>query len=123
MIPSLRIDTSAKPIHKTALTSMQVANLKRDVDMIDPDDSVRDQYEQIQKIVNQMVGKFENEYDMMEISMLQTTLDAILNRGKRGSKPYELLNVITKVLDRITVTGGRRRKTRKTRKRKVRKEQ
>jgi|LauGreDrversion4_2_1035121.scaffolds.fasta_scaffold14734_3 hypothetical protein len=121
MIPGLRIDTSAKPVHKTSLTSAQIANLKHEVEMVDPDDGMKEQYEQINTIVSQMVGKFENEYDSMEISMVQTTLDAILNRGKRGSKPYELLNVISKVLDRVTVTGGRRRKTRKTRKRKTRK--
>ena len=122
MIPGLKIDTSAKPVHKTSLTSAQIANLKHEVEMVDPDDGMKEQYEQINTIVSQMVGKFENEYDSMEISMVQTTLDAILNRGKRGSKPYELLNVISKVLDRVTVTGGRRRKTRKTRKRKTRKE-
>ena len=121
MFPGLKIDTSVKPVHKTSLTSAQIANLKHEVDMVDPDDGMKEQYEQINTIVSQMVGKFENEYDSMEISMVQTTLDAILNRGKRGSKPYELLNVITKVLDRVTVTGGRRRKTRKTRKRKTRK--
>ena len=121
MIPGLKIDTSAKPVHKTSLTSAQIANLKHEVEMVDPDDGMKEQYEQINTIVSQMVGKFENEYDSMEISMVQTTLDAILNRGKRGSKPYELLNVISKVLDRVTVTGGRRRKTRKTRKRKTRK--
>jgi hypothetical protein len=121
MIPSLKIDTALKPIHKTSLTSAQIANLKHEVEMVDPDDGMKEQYEQINTIVSQMIGKFENEYDSMEISMLQTTLDAILNRGKRGSKPYELINVITKVLDRVTVTGGQRRKTRKTRKRKTRK--
>lgn len=120
MIPSLKVDTSMKPVHKTALTRVQIADLKHQVEMVDPDDDLKTQYEQIQPIVAQMVGKFENEYDKMEISMLQTTLDAILNRGKRGSKPYELINVITKVLDRVSVTGGRR-KTRKTRKRKTRK--
>lgn len=119
MIPSLRIDTSAKPVHKTTLTRVQIAELKHQVEMVDPDDDLKTQYEQIQPIVSQMVGKFENEYDKMEISMLQTTLDAILNRGKRGSKPYELINVITKVLDRISVTGGRKRKTRKRKTRKV----
>ena len=122
MIPGLKIDTSIKPVHKTSLTSIQIAKLKHDVEMVDLEDDMKEQYEQINTIVSQMVDKFENEYDKMEISMLQTTLDAILNRGKRGSKPYELLNVITKVLDRVSVTGGRRRrKTRKTRKMKMRK--
>ena len=122
MIPGLKIDTAIKPVHKTSLTSTQIAKLKHDVEMVDPEDDMKEQYEQINIIVSQMVDKFENEYDKMEISMLQTTLDAILNRGKRGSKPYELLNVITKVLDRVSVTGGRRRrKTRKTRKMKMRK--
>jgi hypothetical protein len=121
MIPGLKleIDTSLKPVYKTSLTSAQISNLKHQVDMVDPDDDMKVQYEDINKIVTQMVGKFENEYDNMEISMLQTTLDAILNRGKRGSKPYELLNVIMKVLDRVTVTGGRKRKTRKRKTRKV----
>ena len=122
MIPGLKIDTAIKPVHKTSLTSTQISKLKHDVEMVDPEDDMKEQYEQINTIVSQMVDKFENEYDKMEISMLQTTLDAILNRGKRGSKPYELLNVITKVLDRVSVTGGRRRrKTRKTRKMKMRK--
>jgi hypothetical protein len=119
MISGLKIDTALKPVHKTSLTRVQISDLKHKVEMIDPDDDMKVQYEEISSIVSQMVGKFENEYDSMEISMLQTTLDAILNRGKRGSKPYELINVITKVLDRVTVTGGRRRKTRKRKTRKV----
>lgn len=106
---SLTINTSAQPVHKTTLTAKQVADLKRQIDDIDPDDDKQTQYEQIRIIVSQMNGKFENEYDQMEIAMLHTTLEAILNRGKRGSKPYELINVISKVLNRVTNTQGGRR--------------
>lgn len=116
---SLRIDTSLKPVHKTSLTSTELSSLKGQVAGIDPDDSNDVQYSQINDIVKQMAGKFENEYDAMEIAMLQTTLDAIINRKKRGSKPYELINVITKVLERVTNTSGGRRlkRTRRNRRR------
>lgn len=123
MFPGLRIDTTTKPIYKTSLSRSQIDTLKSQVADIDPDDNNQTQYEQIRNVVNQMTGKFENEYDQMEIAMLKTTLEAILDRGKRGSKPYELINVITKILDRITNTSsggsssGKRKykKTRKTR--------
>lgn len=118
MFPGLRIDTTTKPIYKTSLSRSQIDSLKTQVADIDPDDNNQIQYEQIRSIVNQMTDKFENEYDQMEIAMLKTTLEAILDRNKRGSKPYELINVITKILDRVTNTsgGGSKRKYKKTRK-------
>lgn len=117
---SLKINTSSKPVHRTSLTTAQIASLKLQIDDINSDDNNTTQYQQIRDIVSQMDTHFENEYDQMEIAMLKTTLDAILNRGKRGSKPYELINVITKILDRVTNTSGgsRKRKTRRDSKRK-----
>lgn len=107
-ITGLTIDTTAKPIHKTALTAAQIKQLLQQIHAVDPDDDAHTQYTQIQDIVAQMDGKFENMYDVMEIDMLKLTLDAVLNRKKRGSKPHELISVVIKVLERVSATGGRR---------------
>jgi hypothetical protein len=119
MFPSLRINTEAQPIHKTSLTTAQITSLKGQVYDINSDDNNATQYQEIRKIVEQMDTHFENDYDQMEIAMLKTTLGG-LGRGRSGSKPHELINVITKVLDRVTNTannakgGSRKRKTRKS---------
>lgn len=112
-ITGLTIDTTAKPIHKTTLTAAQIKQLLQQIHAIDPDDDAHTQYTQIHDIVAQMDGKFENMYDVMEIDMLKLTLDAVLNRKKRGSKPHELVNVVVKVLERVSATsGGSRRRPR-----------
>lgn len=123
MASPLTIDTSAKPVFKTSLSMPQLEALRAQVDLIDPDDSQIEQYQQVNEIVNKMKGKFENDYDQMEISQVIGVLDGVL-KGKRGSKPYELINVISKVLGRVTdvsTSGGRRRTRRKRRTQRQRK--
>jgi len=111
-ITGLTIDTTAKPIHKTALTAAQIKQLLQQIHAVDPDDDAQTQYTHIQDVVAQMDGQFENMYDAMEIDMLKMTLDAVLNRKKRGSKPHELINVVTKILERVSATSGGRRRPR-----------
>jgi hypothetical protein len=114
------VDPSIAPVHKTSLSRTELNKIESDLENIDMGDSFENQYRELDRITRQLVGKFENDHDDTEIKMIQTTLDAILNMKKRGSKPYEIINVLLKVLKRVTdVSGGRRKK--RTKRRKTRK--
>lgn len=120
MFKNLTIDSSLAPVHKTLLSRTELNKIKSDLENIDIDDSFENQYRELDRITRQLVGKFENDHDDTEIKMVQSTLGAILNMKKRGSKPNEIINVLTKVLERVTdVSGGRRKK--RTKRRKTRK--
>lgn len=101
----LTIDTSAEPIHLTSLTPKKIASLKEHLQFGD-DDSKDDMYKAIEEVIDYLLSDksfLQSEYDEMEIGNAKSVID------KRQSKPYEFVNVLEKVLDRLQpkVEGGK----------------
>ena len=113
---ALEVDTSAHVVYKTLLTKAARDGLLRDLQNIDADASNAEQYAEARKVAEAMKGKFLNYADEMEIDMCLATLEAIVDRGKKGSKPFEIIAVLEKVLERaneFASAGGRRRRSRR----------
>lgn len=92
--------------HTTHLTSTKVNSLQKRLSNIDLNSSKEEQYTKIKDILSNInEDDFINEYDQKEISILKYNIEKVLN-GKRGSKPYEFINVLEKVLERVQMNGG-----------------
>ena len=111
---NLKINTNKNNSrHTTKLTKSQINSFKSNLQNINLNSSHKEQYEQLNKILQKIEEEdFHNEYDQKEVSILKHTIKKMLE-GKKGSKPYEFINVLEKVLDRLknVKNGGYKKKT------------
>lgn len=100
----LRINTRKNSSrHTTKLSNVQINDLRKKLELFDHDLPRKEQYEKIDEILKNInEDDFDNEHDKMEIGILKGTISKMLE-GKRGSKPYEFINILEKVLERLHV--------------------
>lgn len=112
----LKINTHTNSsIYTTRLTKSEINSIQRKIANINTNVSNKEQYEVLDKILNSINEEdFNSNYDKKEIGILKHTIKKMLE-GKKGSKPHEFINVLEKILERLTnsTKGGYRRKTSK----------
>lgn len=130
--PPPPINTSAEAPHPTSLRRSEVLAIQNQLDEFDYDAAPLDQFYAIRLLLQSLAAAgLTQEHDVTEILTSQATLESIIAKIGRGesvrhdSKPYEFLNVIQKIIERIlpyAADGGRRkRKTRRTSRKNTRK--
>ena len=105
---NLKIDTRNHKLN-SKLSKSKISAIRKRVDEFDYDKSLKEQYDEVDSILSMMdVEDFISEFQQKEVGSLKELI-----KKRKGSKPFEFLNILERVLDNLsTMKGGSRRKHR-----------
>jgi len=107
IIPGLVIDPLSHVNYRTTLKESEVKDLKEQLDNFDFRMGTKEQYMEVESIMNKLKGTLENEADQMDLAGLFFELDKIKHRQTWRKQPDQFVNVLLKIVERIKgQTGG-----------------
>jgi hypothetical protein len=107
IIPGLGIDPLSPVEHGTMLKESEVKALKERLDKFDFRMGTKEQYMDVESIMNILNGTLKNEADQMDLAGLFFELDKIKHRQTWRGQPDQFVNVLLKIVERIKgQTGG-----------------
>ena len=101
-LPGLFINTKTPGLYPTTLKESQIKALKERLDNFDFRMGTKEQYMEVESIMNILNGTLENEADQMDLAGLFLVLNKIkYHRETWRQQPDQFVNVLLKIVDRI----------------------
>ena len=101
-LPGLVINTKTPGLYPTTLKESKIKALKERLDNFDFRMGTKEQYMEVESIMNILNGTLENEADQMDLAGLFLVLNKIkYHRETWRQQPDQFVNVLLKIVERI----------------------